>query len=367
MNLDEKALILLDSFDEIGYQKKNHILELFDKPKDLFNKTKFSSKREQILFILGEEGYSKLLKFSNVESADRVLDFYSKKQVNVITRLSKGYSELLLNIDSPPLVLYYRGDISLLSTFCIAVVGTRKPTSYGINVTEKFTKELVDYNITVVSGLAYGVDSVAHNITLDNNGKTIAVIAGGIDEIYPKTNLYLAKRIIANGGLIVSENRPGRKVESYMFPIRNRIIAGLSSGVIITEASLKSGTMHTKNYALDFQREVFAVPGSIFSESSLGTNRIISESNAKLVVNIDDVLDEFIYIKFKRREMAPSNQFYSNTEQQIIDLLKDKEMSFQEIVEKVNLKTSELNTLLTKLTLRGIIRKHAGNVYFLIK
>ena len=364
MNLDEKALIFLDSFEFLTYQKKENICRLFDNLGDILNKEKFSKKKTEILKAISEEEYVNILKYLSVECADRIIEYNLKHGVNMITRVSDNYSEYLINIDTPPFVLYYTGDINLINTFCLSIVGTRKPTPYGVSAAEKFTRDLVKYDVTIISGLAYGIDSVAHNTTVDEGGKTIAVVAGGLDNIYPQSNMNLAKRIVENGGLVLSEHRLKIKPESYMFPIRNRIIAGLSRGVLVVEASIKSGTMHTKNFALDYQREVFAVPGSIFSEASSGTNKMITESNAKLVSNVDEILEEFSYIEFKEKE---PESLLSSEEEAVINLLKEGEKSFQEIVEKVGLETSKLNTLLTKLAIRGIIKKHAGNVYFLIK
>ena len=364
MNLDEKALIFLDSFDFLTYQKKDYICRLFDNLGDILDKEKFTKRKQDILKFISEKEYVNILKYLSVECADRIIAYTESRGVKMITRVSKDYSEYLINIDSPPFVLYYMGDINLINTFGIAIVGTRKPTQYGVSAAEKFTRDLVKYNVTIISGLAYGIDSVAHNTTLDAGGKTIAVISGGLDNIYPQSNVNLAKKIVEHGGLVISEHRLKIKPEAYMFPIRNRIIAGLSRGVLIVEASLNSGTMHTKNYALDYQREVFAVPGSIFSEASRGTNKMITESNAKLVCDVSEILEEFSYIEFKEKE--PESDL-NKDEEEVISLLKTGEKTFQEIVEKVKLETSKLNTLLTKLSIRGIIKKHAGNVYFLIK
>ena len=363
MDLDEKAIVWIDSFEFASYIKKVKFFELFDNYRDIFDKKRFESRKEEILKIFDEKEYSKLTKYLSIKTVDKIIEFHEKQGIDILTYISKGYPETLLNIDTPPLALYFKGDINLLNSFCITIVGSRKTTNYGVMVTEKFAKELVDYGVTIVSGLAYGVDTIAHKTTLEAKGKTIAVLAGGLDNIYPASNFNLAKQIVDSGGLLISEHRAKIKAEAYMFPIRNRIMAGLSRGVLVTEAHALSGTIHTKNYALDYGRDVFAVPGSIFSEASAGSNRMITNGHAKAVSKIEDIVEEYnlvSYIKVKEQ------RDFTEDEDQVIELLKEGQKTFQEIVECLGFETSRLNTLLTKLAIRGIIKKLAGNVYFLV-
>ncbi len=363
MDLDEKAIIWLDSFEFASYTKKTKFFELFDSYKDIFDKKKFESHREEILKIFDDKEFSKLTKYLSLKTADKIIEFHKKLGIGMLTYISEGYPETLLNIDSAPFVLYYKGDINLLNSFCISIVGSRKTTNYGVMATEKFAKELVSYGVTIVSGLAYGIDSIAHNATLEAKGKTIAVLAGGLDNIYPTSNFNLAKQIIESGGLLISEHRAKIKAEAYMFPFRNRIMAGLSRGVLITEAHALSGTVHTKNFALDYGRDVFAVPGSIFSEASAGSNRMITNGHAKAVSKIEDIVEEYNLVPYiKTKEQRD----FTDDEEQVIEFLQEGQKTFQEIVECLGFETSRLNTLLTKLAIRGIIKKLAGNVYFLV-
>ena len=189
-------------------------------------------------------------------------------------------------------MLYTKGNKKILNDFSLAIIGCRENTKYGEIVASKISYELSKRGVITVSGLAKGIDSIAHKATIDANGKTIAVIGSGIDIIYPKENENLVNKIIENGGIIISEYIVGTKPNRYHFPARNRIISGISNGVIVIEAKKKSGTMITVDFALEQGRDVFAVPGSILSNNSEGTNELI-KNGAKCITNICDILEEF--------------------------------------------------------------------------
>ena len=356
------AVIFLDSFNFMTYSKKKKILELFSAPKEIFNRGKFVDNKDKLTAVLTSDQYKNMLDNLNDKYLSKVVEKLNKLNIKTLTVYDEDYPELLKNIDTPPYVLYYKGDKSILHNLCIGVVGSRKITNYGVMATEKFTRELVKYGFTIVSGLAYGVDSVAHTETLKSNGKTIAVLAGGLDKIYPTANIQLANKIVETGGVLVSEMPPGTKLEAHMFPIRNRIIAGLSKAVLITEAQETSGALHTKNYALDYGRDVFAVMGSIFSDSSRGTNRMIVNGHAKAVCQIEDIVEEYHLVPYIQKQ---EERDISSPEQVVLDFLKDGEKTFQEIVDGTGLNVSTLNTLLTKLSIRGIVKKLAGNTFYL--
>ena len=353
---NDKVLIWLDLFDNLTYKKKEQLLELFDDPSNMFDN--FLASRERLSEVLSQDVYDLIAYSHNDKSLDNVVANLERKNIVAITIYSKEYPEVLKNIDSPPFVLYCMGDISLLKSKCFSIVGTRRITNYGRNVTEMFAKGLVEAGFTIVSGLSSGVDTVAHQTTLDNKGKTIAVLAGGFDYIYPDVNTNLAKAI-SQKGLLVSEIKPSERAKTYYFPIRNRIIAGLSKGVLLTEADEKSGSMHTKNYALEYGKDIFAVPGNITSSTSRGTNHIISNGQAKAVCCLDDILAEY-NIKYVPKEKILSVNF---EQQLILDVIGDDELYFQEIADKTKYDTKRLNTLLTTMSLNGLIKKLAGNMY----
>lgn len=206
---------------------------------------------------------------------------------------SEEYPKQLKNIYDPPLKLYVLGNKKLLEQRGIAIVGARKATEYGKNIALQLSRRLSENGINVISGLALGIDTYAHLGTLQESciGKTIAVLGCGLNEIYPKQNRELAKRIIDNGGCIISEYPIGTKPEKLNFPQRNRIISGLSNGVVVVEASEKSGSLITADFALEQGREVFAVPGNILNQTSVGTNSLIKQG-AKLVTNYMDIIEE---------------------------------------------------------------------------
>ena len=344
------ALIFLDSFNFMTYSKKKKFLELFSAPKEIFNRGKFVDNKDKLTAILTSNQYKNVLDNLNDKYLLKVVEKLNKLSIKTLTIYDEDYPELLKNIDTPPYVLYYKGDKAILHNLCIGVVGSRKITNYGVMATEKFTRELVKYGFTIVSGLAYGVD------------KTIAVLAGGLDKIYPTANNQLANKVIETGGVLISEMPPGTKLEAHMFPIRNRIIAGLSKAVLITEAQETSGALHTKNYALDYGRDVFAVMGSIFSDSSRGTNRMIVNGHANAVCQIEDIVEEYHLVPYIQKQ---EERDISSPEQVVLDFLKDGEKAFQEIVDGTGLNVSTLNTLLTKLSIRGIVKKLAGNTFYL--
>jgi DNA processing protein len=222
---------------------------------------------------------------------------------SVVTLDDPEYPRLLLEIFDPPLVLHVRGDRSALAGPCLSIVGSRRASPYGVNAAQLLARQLVTAGIVVVSGLARGIDAAAHEAALEAGGRTIAVLGTGIDRIYPQSNTRLARTIL-DSGCIVSEFPPGTPPMPENFPIRNRVISGLSLGTIIVEATSRSGSLITARMAAEQGREVFAVPGSIFSAASEGTHRLI-QYGAKLVHDCDDVLDELPGELRRKKETSP--------------------------------------------------------------
>jgi DNA processing protein len=216
---------------------------------------------------------------------------YHINDITVISIFDKEYPELLRQIYQPPWALFTKGDTSLLNTeLKLAVVGSRQATQYGKNAIRLIFPGLIEKGVLVVSGLARGIDALAHEYAMKNGGKTIAVIAGGLYHIYPKENMSLAVELMKSQ-LVISEYPPDTKPLRWHFPARNRIISGLSKGTFIIEAKKKSGSLITANYAVNEGRDVFSLPGSIFNPFSIGTNELI-QAGAKLVVNAADILEE---------------------------------------------------------------------------
>jgi DNA processing protein len=356
---DEQIILWLDMFDTLSIKKKYNILKAYNTPSDVFASFKNDYKRFQ--HLLDDKLFSKMCYALDSDFINKQQLEYEKMNVELVTKCSKTYPKLLLETGTPPLVLYCRGDVSLLNTECLAVVGTRRPTKYGRKVTEKFVKELASNDFTIVSGMADGIDTASHRACLSEGGKTIAVLGGGVNEIYPYSNLGLSREITEKG-LIISEYKPDQKAVGFHFPIRNRIIAGISRGVLIPEAAPKSGSMHTKEYAIEAGRDLFVVPGNIDSRMSEGTNQVIKNLQACMVTRVEDILD--VYGKINNYEERRKKSFQLNMEEQlIINAIGKEEAHYEELLKSTKLDSKSLNTLLTTMQVRGIIKKLPGNIY----
>lgn len=275
-------------------------------------------------------------------------------EVIKINRKSKEYPKKLTHIHNPPEVLYCRGNMSLLDSECIAIVGTRKLTSYGKEAAYNISRQLAEKGFTIVSGLAMGIDAVAHQATLSVRGKTIAVLGTGVSDktIYPKVNFKLSQDILKNDGLIISEyaaDEPGFKSN---FPQRNRIISGLSKGTVVIEADEKSGSLITARLALEQNRDVFAVPGSIFSKRSVGPNKLI-QKGAKAIMSAQDIIDEYQFVL----DLPQPLSTHKEAEDNILDILnKTRPISVDELNKKLKISISDIMSSLSLLELDGKIK-----------
>lgn len=254
----------------IKLDDKFKILKKFKEPKKIYEAT---FKKLQIVEEISENSYDIILKNKDDELISRMEAYMNKNNIKYITILDENYPNNLKHIYAPPVLLFYKGNIELLKYKGIAIIGSRKATNYGMNTAFKISKEL-SKKYVVISGLAKGIDSAAHNGAIYANGKTIAVVGNGLDTVYPKENNNLFKNIL-NDGLIISEYVVGTKPIQSNFPERNRIISGLSSGVIVVEAAKKSGALITADLALEQGKTIYSVPGNIDSLMSAGTNELI--------------------------------------------------------------------------------------------
>ena len=300
---------------------------------------------------------------STETKVEKILETLIKKQIHVITGDNSLYPAQLKEIAQPPLLLFLWGNTELLKDEMLAVVGTRRPSHYGIYATQKIVSELIDYGFGVVSGLAKGIDSLAHQTALKNRGKTIAVLGCGIDIIYPSENRDLFRALVRDG-LIVSEYPPGTAVHQAYFPLRNRIISGLTYGTLVIEASLKSGTLITAQAALDQSREVFAVPGPISSINSFGTNQLIKQG-AKLVQSVDDILEEFTYLNLKSRSTEKERVRLTSKEELIYNVLVVEAADIDHLLNKTGLEFNEIYQYLLTMQLKGLVNKLPGGRYML--
>ncbi len=272
---------------------------------------------------------------------------------------AKEYSKLLAQIHDPPKQLYCRGNIKLLSTFCFGVVGTRKLTAYGKEATEKIVSGLANSGMTIVSGLAMGIDAVAHQTALDNELPTIAVLGSTVKDgnIGPRVNFLLAMEILKNNGLLVSEYKKETDIYALNFAVRDRIISGLSKGVLIVEGAEKSGSLITAKSAADQNRDVFAVPGSIFSFVSAGPNNLI-KNGAKPVTSAEDILEEYSKNPKLNLESKSNISTKNPVEQKILDILDGSGgLSIDEIIKNSGLEASPAITAISMLEIKGKIKK----------
>lgn len=285
-------------------------------------------------------------------------------QIKALTCEDPAYPARLREIYDYPPVLYVRGNLPPQDEPCLAVVGTRHPTIYGRQVTEEIVTELVQHKIVIVSGLARGIDSIAHLAALDAGGKTMAVFASGLDIVYPAENAKLAQAITERGALI-SEYPPGVKPKAERFPLRNRIMSGLSLGVLIVEAGAESGALITARQAVEQNREVFAIPGSILSPASKGTNSLIQEG-AKLVCNCSDVLQELNLAmvaphQLEMQEFQPADA----AESAIVKQLTLEPSHIDEICRRSGLSMPQVSSTLAILELKGVAKQIGGMNYVL--
>jgi len=282
--------------------------------------------------------------------------------VEAHTLADKSYPARLADIYDAPPVLYARGELLPQDEWAVAVVGTRNISTYGREVTHRLVTDLVRNNVTIVSGLARGVDGLAHRAALDAGGRTLAVFACGVDVIYPPEHRNLAADIAANGALL-SEYPVGSAPDAGNFPARNRIISGLSLGTIVIEAGEKSGALITARCALEQNREVFAVPGSILAQGSRGSNRLIRDSGAKLITSADDVLTELqlqlVPQQLEIRQLLPTNA----VEGALLALLSPEPRHIDELTRASALPVAEVSSALSMMELKGMARQVGGMQY----
>jgi DNA processing protein len=296
------------------------------------------------------------------DTVERAWEDIQKNDIQVITWEDDDYPRRLKEIDQPPPVLYLRGQLSEADQWAVAIVGTRRITAYGRQVTEEISRQLAQNGVSVVSGLARGVDSVAHLAALKNNGRTLAVLGNGIDQIYPPEHRKLAEDIIQQGALI-SDYPPRTAPEAANFPPRNRIISGLSQAVIVIEAGEKSGALITAAFAADQGREVFAVPGYLYAPQSRGTNSLIHEG-AHIFLDVMDVLEFLNMSQVGQFRSARAALPADATESKLYSLLGREALHVDEIRFQTNLPIEQVTSTLTLMELKGLVRQ-VGNMRYI--
>lgn len=378
--MDRIFYLPFSQFSGIGPHRFNSLIKHFGSAKKAY-----SAKQNELARIIGEtraEKFDEFRKNFNIKGYER---FLKNKKISYVCFSDKEYPSLLKKIPNPPILLYIKGNLRLLGDMSslaselasaqtstrtrsytpprysgsIAIVGTRKMTSYGQEVTDKFASDLAMSGFIIVSGMAIGVDGQAHKACLEAGGKTIAVLGNGADLPFPEANKYLYDKIINGGGAVVSEFPPGEPPSKGTFPSRNRIIAGLSQAVLVTQGAEDSGSVITANFAIKFGRPVFAVPGPITSSLSKGPNDLIRKG-AKLVFDPADILQE---LGIKNRQLRNGTKMFDNLnkdERKIVELLGQETLQFDQIVNLLKIKASKAATMLSMMEINGVIKNSGG-------
>ena len=286
----------------------------------------------------------------------------AKLDVGYVTMYDKAYPELLKQLYDFPPVLFIKGNIEILKAKGLGVVGSRKYSSYGAKMSHKFSKECAEHSIVIVSGLALGIDAIAHQAAVDAGTPTIGVLGCGLDRVYPVSNYHLGEAIIRGGGAIVSEYPLGTPPMKQNFPQRNRIIAGLSVGTLVIEAAEHSGALITAYSALENNRDVFAIPGNIDSETSFGTNELLKKG-AKLVTKVEDILEEMNVLPIDVHTKYEQYEPKTPEEKLIFELLKTDSKTADEMVAETKMNVIALNATLSLMELGGVIQNIGGGRY----
>lgn len=285
--------------------------------------------------------------------------------IQILTWDDEAYPACLKEIPDPPPVLYLRGDLQPRDQWAVAVVGTRRLTSYGRHVTRQLVADLAASGVTIVSGLARGIDGVAHQTALEANGRTLAVLGSGLSRIYPPEHRHLAQQITEQGA-VLSDFPPDTSPEPGNFPRRNRIISGLSLGVLVIEAGAKSGALITTRYALEQGRDVFAVPGNINARASLGTNRLIQQG-AKLVLSAGDVLEELNMTMVEQQVAVQMVLPETHEEAHLLRMMSDQPCHIDELSRAAGLPVAQVTSALTMMELKGMVRQVEGMHYVRVR
>ncbi|MFH1868785.1 MAG: DNA-processing protein DprA, partial [Candidatus Omnitrophota bacterium] len=354
MDKFKRDLILLNMVRDLGCIRIKALLDAFKTPEAVFNVSVSELTRVKGIGRITAESIKNAKSVYDIDKEVRLIE---KEGVQVKAIYEEDYPLNLKQIYAPPVLLYVKGKLDKADTEAVAIVGSRRCTQYGIRTAQRLAKELSSYGITVISGLARGIDTAAHKGSVSVNGKTIAVLGNGLSSVYPRENKELADQIVKNGALI-SEFPMDMPPCKENFPQRNRIISGLSKGVVVIEAAEKSGALITADFALNEGRDVFAVPGPAGQATSKGTNRLIKEG-AKLIEDAKDILSDmgvFFEESGRRKELIFSDPF----EKSIYGAISDEPVDIDTIVETHSLNTKQAKTALLSLEVRGVIKQLPG-------
>ncbi|MBD3390802.1 MAG: DNA-protecting protein DprA [Chitinivibrionales bacterium] len=358
------AWVALNSVKGLGPVRFKHLLERCGSPDAVFKESRSSLSR---MGDISDEVAARIRDAQTLARAEEQVNEAEVRGIRILTLADPDYPSFLKEIYAPPPVLFVRGATEAFDKHAVAVVGTRNATHYGEKAAAHLVKELTARGLATVSGLARGIDTCAHRTSLDNGGVTIAVLGSGVDHVYPASNRDLAEHIIENG-VVISEFPLKTPPEAYNFPRRNRIISGLAAGVVVVEAGKRSGALITARYALQQGRDVFAVPGSIFSDKSDGTFNLI-KSGATPVRSAADIAEVIEVVRHRvPMESVPSAtrpplELLSEAERAVLTHLCDEPLRMDQIVDRTKKVVSELFDILLNLELKGVVKQVAGQQF----
>lgn len=352
----KNLLALAFSASNFGPKKFQTILNHFESLESAW----IGTRAEYLEIGINDKGFEAFNTFRKNFDVDKYVDKLKKEKVEFISFLDRNYPINLKKLENPPIGIFIKGNKELLhEKLLIGVVGTRKMTSYGRNVTENIVSNLAINGSVIVSGLALGVDGAAHRSAVEHSGKTIAVLACGVDCCRPAENFGLYQEILKNNGLILSEYPLSLPPQKGTFLARNRIIAALSDGILVTEAAFDSGSLVTADWGFKLNKKVFAVPGQITSRMSDGSLKLLKRG-ATLVTSAQDILGEFNYIKKAGVDYTKKFKALSLEEKNIVSLLENEELSLDEISRKLKVPVSKLFIAISKLEIDGIVKNEKG-------
>jgi len=361
--MDNKYWVWLQQIPELGTGKFHLLLKRFGDPKEVFEAADQEIRStEKLIGTKAMHGVLSSRRDCDLEAAAKIC---GSETVTVLTMKDADYPPLLKMIPVPPVVLYLIGRLPDPKRPALAIVGSRHATAYGYDAARKLAGEMASLGISVISGLARGIDGMAHRGALEHNGYTLGVLGCGIDVVYPRENEEIFKQMAAAGG-ILSEYPPGMPPFPGFFPVRNRIISGISDGVLVVEAGMKSGALITVDHALEQGREVFALPGNIDSPVSEGTNHIIQQG-AHMVTSARDIVEVMGWgINGRRAQKPPEKPVTPQLdffEMQVYNALADGKKYYDEVLYLTEMEPGRLNTVLSMMEIKGIIRQLPGQLF----
>lgn len=362
---DLKYWLALNFLPDIGPVIARRLISVFGNPENVFQASMGELKKVE---GLGENRIKSIVNFKQWDVIYKEIDNTIKNNARLIAFNDKAYPEGLKRIPDAPLILYVKGEIKEEDKYAIAIVGSRTPTNYGIQIAEKMAYKTADYGLTVVSGMARGIDAASHRGALRAKGRTIAVLGSGIDVPYPPENKGLINGI-SSSGAVISEFPLGTKPNRENFPRRNRIISALSLGVVVVEATVNSGSLITVGYALEQGKEIFAVPGNVTSSTSKGTNDLIKKG-AKLVENAEEIIDELMpqikgVLKEQRLISEKALPTMTDDEKLIYNCLGNEPKHVDTIIRETKMSISKALSILLNLELKGIVRQVEGKKFLI--